>query len=117
MAEVRQRARPLRMAFYGANTPWWTSSEHDLYEKPGIGLPCDPRGGMLFQSGEGDLDKFLKSAESQPEAYGKHGIRAFLAAYHGVVEVWNGQKLLPTCLDNWDAYNELLDKHDANKKG
>ena len=111
MEEVRQRARPYRMAFYGANTCWWTSSEEDLYTHE-TGLPCDPRGGMLFQSAEGELDKFIKEAEAHPERYGKHGIRVFLASYHGVVVTEDGK---PTCFDNWNMYNDLLDIYDKEK--
>jgi hypothetical protein len=113
MAEVRQRAHPYRMAFYGANTCWWTSSENDLYKKPGSGLPCDPRGGMLFQTSDGDLGKFLDSAQENVEHYGKHGIRAFLAAYHGVVIAANGN---PTCCESWKDYNDLLDELDEASK-
>ena len=90
-----------------------TSNEADLYKKPGgIGLPCDPRGGMLFQTGEGDLQKFLDSAKENVEHYGKHGLRAFYASYHGVVVTEDGK---PTCFTSWDKYNALLDKHDTAK--
>ena len=44
--DVLKRAGSRRMAFYGANTMWWTSNEADFYKKPGgTGLPCDPRAG------------------------------------------------------------------------
>ena len=111
--DVLKRAGSRRMAFYGANTMWWTSNEADLYKKPGgIGLPCDPRGGMLFQTAEGDLQKFLDSAKENVEHYGKHGLRAFYASYHGVVVTEDGK---PTCFTSWDEYNALLDKHDTAK--
>ena len=111
--DVLKRAGHRKMAFYGANMMWWTANEDDLYKKPGIGLPCDPRGGMLFQTGEGDLDKFLTSAEENTEYYGKHGLRAFYASYRGVVVTKDGK---PTCLDSWGAYNDLIDEYDAVKE-
>lgn len=115
LEEIHYRIRGScsRMIFYGANTPWWTTNECDLYEtKGGHHLPCDPRGGMLFQTDK--VDDFLKAAESSPEHYGKYGLRVFLLAYHGcvVAKKENGE-LWPTCLDNWALYEELIDKNAA----
>jgi hypothetical protein len=76
-------------------------------------LPCDPRGSVLFQTD--DVQGFLNQAASNPEHYGKHGLRAFMAAHHS-----NCQRSVndprPWSAENWDEYNEALDRLDAIKK-
>ena len=88
--------------YYGVNTCWWTHRPEYLYREGG--LPCDPRGGMLMQTD--DPEAFLKAAEDNPEAYGKHGITAFEAALMGNVTAPNGR---PTCYKTWDEYNAAID--------
>lgn len=75
-------------------------------------LPCDPRGAILMQS---DLQGFLGGARKSVEQYGKHGLRAFMAAHHS-----NSQFSLtdprPWAESSWDAYNEALDRLDERKR-
>ncbi|MEA2175336.1 MAG: hypothetical protein QOD00_2928 [Blastocatellia bacterium] len=75
-------------------------------------LPCDPRGSVLMETE--DVQGFLNQAASNPEYYGKHGLRAFMAAHHS-----NSQKSLtdlrPWSEETWEAYNEALDRLDARK--
>lgn len=58
---------------------------------------------------QGDLAKFLEAGKSRPEHYGNHGLRAFIAAYHGNLLTTDGK---PTSLESWDRYNDVLDEMD-----
>lgn len=98
------RASKPQAVYYGANTCWWTTDPAHLYRLHS-GIPCDPRGGVLFESHNVEL--FLSNAESYPGFYGRHGLRAFEAAYHGNVVV--RETGLPTCFQTWDEYNEVID--------
>jgi len=122
--QIKQRKQP--MIFYGANTCWWSDDPNHLGQTPprvlvinnrevqGGGLPCDPRQGMLMETRT--PEEFLRLSEENPSYYGKHGIRAFMAAYHGVVVVLKGGgQRQPWCFTSWDEYNELLDRIDAAK--
>lgn len=100
------RAAKPAMIFYGANTCWWTHDARHL-GRHASGLPCDPRGGMLFQTE--DVEAFLADAERNATFYGKHGLKAFEAAHHvnctvGVLDP------RPTCFSSWDDYNRILDE-------
>jgi hypothetical protein len=73
------------------------------------GLPCDPRGGVLFQTD--DVKGFLDAAIANQEHYGKHRLRAFMAAHHS--NCWlgiNGQQ--HWCSPDWQDYNDALDRLD-----
>ncbi len=106
IADVRA-ARPTTI-YYGALTCWWSDAAPPYRTKGEYGLPCDPRGGVLLQTE--DVEAFLRSAEENPEFYGRHGLRAFEAALHGNVLASNGN---PTCFNSWDEYNSLLDAEQA----
>lgn len=54
--------------------------------------------------------RFLAAAESKPEHYGKHGLRAFEAAHHLNVQV-SLRDRRATCFRNWDDYNRLIDEY------
>jgi hypothetical protein len=101
------------MIFYGANTPWWTHRASDLCRHPISGLPCDPRGGMLFQTD--NVIGFIESAVHNAEHYGRHGIRAFMAAHNDNCQVSETDSR-STCMDNWGQYNDALDKLDAARE-
>lgn len=92
--------------WYGATTCWWTHKEEHLNRHPEAGLPCDPRGGVLFQTNQ--AEEFLKAAEANAEHYGKHGIKAFLAAHNDNMAV-SETIPQPTCFRTWDEYNAILD--------
>ncbi len=95
-----------KIIFYGARTMWWTHKAEHLY-KTSSGLPCDPRGGVLLQTE--DVAGFLYAAMDHSEHYGKHGLRAFMAAHHLNCCV-SPEDPRPTCMDSWDAYNDALDE-------
>lgn len=102
---------------YAVHSPWWmiweTADTQPPYRVPGGSVPCDPRGSVLLQTD--DPHAFIAPAESNPSHYGKHGLRAFVAAYHGNVVVEKGGRFLPTSLDSWDAYEAAIDAYDDDK--
>ena len=55
-----------------------------------------------------DVDGFIRAAEERPEAYGRHGLLAFLAA-HNANCVVSAEDSRSTCLRTWDEYNAVLD--------
>lgn len=97
------------MIFYGATTCWWTHDPSHLGTNAG-GLPCDPRGGVLFQTE--DVEGFLRAAEQNPGHYGRHGLRTFLAAHHLNCQRSEDDSK-PWCMRTWDEYNQALDALDA----
>jgi len=103
---LKLRARGKR-AYFAVHTCWWGFDTY--YTVPGAahGLPCDPRGSVLMEAPAPD---FIASAEKNPDYYGKHGLRAFAAAFHGNVLTLNGR---PTSFAGWEVYNQLLDAVDA----
>lgn len=113
LEEIR-KAKPV-MIFYAANTCWWTHDPAHLGTLPGKHpLPCDPRGSVLFQTD--DIEGFLKAAENNLTHYGKHGLRAFMAAHHlNCVVSLSDQRA--TSAEGWDEYNDALDRLDRRGKG
>jgi len=103
-------AKPERI-YYGANTCWWTHDPADLSRHPEAGLPCDPRGGMLMMTD--DVEGFLSAAEANPEHYGKHGLRAFLAAHHRNM-TRSRADVRPWCFRTWAEYDAVLDGENPN---
>ena len=97
--------------FYGALTCWWTHDNAHL-GKLETGIPCDPRGGVLLQTD--DVRGFLQEAKDNTERYGKHGLRAFMAAHHDNCQVSETDERR-TCMRTWDEYNDALDRLDAGK--
>ena len=89
---------------YGAQTCWWKIGD-PIYKRDN--LPCGPRGEMLLETDK-PLD-FIKQAEENPDHYGRHGLEAFLAAYHGHIITEDG---LPTSFESWDRYNDIIDEFD-----
>lgn len=100
--------KPSRECVFAISTPWWSLYEEAWMPYSSGRLPCDPRGSMLMQ---GELAKFWQAALAKQEHYGKHGLAALIAAFQGNVEVQtaDGRGWRPTSLNNWDAYNNLLD--------
>jgi len=110
-ADIQRRLQnPNQECVYAVHSPWWSLFEDEWmpYRCPGTRIPCDPRGSVLMQ---GNLRQFWDTAIGSPEHYGRHGINAFMLAFHGNLEVLKAETLryLPTSLDSWDAYNDLLD--------
>lgn len=101
------------MIYYGANTCWWTHDPMHLGRTAGeYSLPCDPRGGVLFQTEH--VEGFLKAAEDSATHYGKHGLRAFIAS-HYLNCVLDLQTLRPWAGTTWNEYNEAIDRLDLRK--
>jgi len=71
------------------------------------GLPCGPRGEVLYQTD--DVEGFLSSAEQNPQHYGRHGLEAFMAAHHLNCAV-DATTRRPWSFESWDDYNRILDE-------
>jgi len=61
---------------------------------------------MLFETD--DVSGFLNSAVANSGHYGKHGLRAFMAAHHDNCQVSETDERR-TCLETWGQYNDALD--------
>jgi hypothetical protein len=103
-----RKSKP-EIIYYGARTCWWTHNGEHL-GKNKSGLPCDPRGGVLFQTS--DVEGFLKAAEENKDHYGKHGLDAFMAAHHSNCSLATGK---PWCYPTWDDYNRDIDSQCVKK--
>lgn len=109
---VKKIAARSGIIVYAVHTCWWTASWNDVYKLPELGVPCDPRGSVLMQTDK--PDQFIAAAEANPDHYGKYGLQAFMAAYHGNVRVADNHK--PTSLEGWEAYNKLIDEAMSRKE-
>lgn len=98
---------PEAMVVYAVHTCWWNvpAITNAWY---GGRLPVDPRGSPLFQAA---LGPFLESAVANPEHYGRHGLRTFMAAFHGNLVTDEG---MPTSFGTWEEYDKLLEE-DGNE--
>jgi len=97
--------------YYGALTCWWTHNPNHL-GRLDSGIPCDPRGGVLLETD--DPDAFFKAAKENAEHYGKHKLRAFVAAHHENCIVSREDKR-NTCFQSWDDYNRIIDESEAGE--
>ena len=95
-----------RVAYVAEEGCWWTTREEDIYTDPTTGVACDPRRSRIAAVPWGP---FLYRAQSNPAAFGKHGLDAFIAAYHGncIVNIIDPR---PTALDIWQQYNDAMDR-------
>jgi len=95
---------PEELVCYSTGSCWWCILRDNPYK---YCLPTDPLGAVLLQA---PIKEFIDNANENTDHYGKHGIQAFWAAYHGVVltETQMG-RWVPTALTSWDEYNKLLD--------
>lgn len=91
--------------WFAMHTCWWTHDPSHLYKLPGSNLPCDPRGSVLMMA---PLAEFLEAAEANPGHYGKHGLKALMAAHHENCQV-AADDPRPTSLRKWDEYNAAID--------
>lgn len=108
--EIKRYAETFRL---NSSTPDAPLDEYfERARKAARGLPCDPRGSVLFQTD--NIEGFLMAAEDNADHYGKHGIRAFMAAHHSncVISLTD---LRPTSGREWQEYNDALDRLDACK--
>lgn len=95
---------PNREIVYAMKTCWWGWYAGIPYRMPGTDIPCDPRGSGLMIAKIGD---FLNAAKENAAFYGRHGLHALAAAWHGNVTTDDGR---PTSFEGWDGYNELIDR-------
>lgn len=110
LEQIIQLAESSNRLVYGVMTCWWKIG--DPVYKNSIGLPCGPRGEVLFEMP--DPKKFVEAAQGAVKHYGKHGMDAFVAAYHGNLIDKDGK---PTSLEGWGKYNEILDKQKVQSGG
>jgi len=109
LKDLKALAKQSNRLVYAMNTCWWKIGG-PIYSHLDCNLPCGPRSEMLLEM-DNPLE-FIELAEKNPEHYGKYGLDAFVAAYHGNVIV--AKTGLPTSLESWDKYNELLDQEESN---
>jgi len=122
--QVREEAKTI---WYAVRTCWWTHKPEDVREATILasggdkgGIPLDPSGCPLMFA-DGKAKEFLDSAAQNPQYYGKHGLRAFMAAHHrNAFE--NSSKLLggketgkPVSAKTWDEYNAAIDRFDSRQ--
>lgn len=101
--EIQLLASSTNRMVYAMNSCWWKVGNpcYALAEK---GLPCGPRSEVLLETE--DPSSFLKAAQNGIAHYGKWGLCALFTAYHGNVLTDGG---LPTSLNEWYQYNDLMD--------
>ncbi len=105
LEQIKDKARRCNRLVYAFRTTWWKLGDPP-YSKNGF--PCGPRGELLMETY--NPQGFIEQAESNPSFYGKHGLDAFVAAYHGNIIV--AESNFPTSLERWDLVNQLLDVRD-----
>ncbi len=106
--DLRVLARNSKRLVYSARTCWWKIGD-PVYSRQG--LPLDPRGSVLLETY--NPVEFIKAAEESAIMYGRHGLFAFVAAYHGNLVI-DDARSLPTAFETWEEYNVLLDKERQN---
>ncbi len=92
-------------AYYGAQTMWWSHRSSDTFRKKGEFVPCDPRGGVLYQA---PLRAFVEAARANPIKYGKHGLKTFVAAHNDNCRL-SLEDDRPTAFASWAEYEALVD--------
>lgn len=78
---------------------YWTLDPMDLRVRPKI-VSID----TMYQGSSAD---FIRRAEARPEHYGKYGLLALAAAYHGNIITNTGHI---ATLYGWDGVNTLLER-------
>jgi len=102
------RAAKPKGIYYSMVSMWWTHLEN-ARGRTGLGIRCDPAANELMYTE--DVEGFLTSAEESSDTYGKHGLRAFMAA-HSSNTSWSVDNPLQWCSSDWDDYNRLIDEAD-----
>lgn len=115
---------------FGDATKWWTTRAEDLYIRLGGrvakrnsplgdlhagsgGVICCPRGFPVQASTSVALFFDVAHRQAALGKMGAHGLRVFMAAYHGCAVV-SGQRLtVPWSSDRWHDYSTALDRRDA----
>lgn len=104
LAQIKALAQQSNRLVYAMSTCWWKIGNpiyRTLGEHP---LPCGPRGEMLLETD--DPIGFIAAAENSEGHYGKHGLKAFVASYHGNLVTDDGK---PTSFNTWQEYNNLIE--------
>jgi hypothetical protein len=89
--------------YYSGSSCWWSHHRgHALVNGPSMKCPL---GGQIYM--EKDWQGWLDAARENPAYYGKHGLRALLAAHHANCRhPGNGG---PFAARTWLPYNTALD--------
>lgn len=103
LADLRELAtrKPEARVVWSTRSCWWCV--WDLTPTPYAaegGIPTDPFGAVLLECH--DLAGFLDRAEADPDHYGKHGLTALMASYHGNLTTSDGE---PVAFTGWIGYN------------
>ena len=98
------RAAKSDSLYFAPNTLWWT------HESAHLSVAQLRRQHIIR-----DEETFLKAAEYNPSQFGRHGLRAFLAAHHLNCYV-SFDDLSHTSARTWNEYNDALDRLDELKK-
>lgn len=106
-----RKAKPKKI-YYSTISFWWTHNPDHLRKHPTSGLPCDPRGGMILTD---NPRCFLRAAETSPDHFGKHGLKAFMAAHHENMALRKDDPW-PGCFSTWEEYNDAIDRREAEDK-
>lgn len=104
LAQIKALAKMSNRLVYGMQSCWWKVGSL-IYTHHIGSLPCGPSGEMLLETD--NPMGFIAAAENSVDHYGKHGLKAFVAAYHGNLLDDNGT---PTSFKTWQEYNDLIDK-------
>lgn len=104
LEQLKEIAKKYNRLVYGCQTCWWKIGS-PIYKHEND-LPCGPRGEVLLETD--DPVGFIAEALKNPGHYGRNGLDAFVAAYHGNARTVDGK---PTSFETWDKYNELIDKY------
>ena len=107
--ELRRIAETLRYASGRAAAPLDEFMER-AREVSAVGLPCDPRGMVLYETRKADALGFLASAIDAPSFYGRHGLDAFVAAHARNSFLVTTREEVPWCATDWEQYNVALDR-------
>jgi hypothetical protein len=97
--------------FVAMHTCWWTHDRRHICINPKSRLPCDPRGSVLMEM---PPEPFFEAVQAHPEHYGKHGIRALMAAHHLNCQT-TADDPRPTSLETWEEVNAALDELDTRE--
>ena len=100
---IRTLLDKFNVLYCAVSTTWWTLNPTDLYRMGD--LLCDPKKSPLLMI---NAKEAFDMASKKPEAYGKHELSAFAAAYHGNIIMKESR--WPTSLDDWNEVNALLDR-------
>ena len=106
-----------KKVYYSDKSLWWTHLKTDVIDATEkgrkyldatnqaiVGGFVDPIGAKIHSANAKD---WLKKSLSNPNWYGKHGLKAFVFTHHQNCQQFFSNK--------WDEYNKKIDLQDTNK--